>query len=659
MGKGYMGKILMVDLTSGKIEEEKIPDEVYEKYSSGVGLAVSLLYDRIPENADPLGPDNILGITSGLLTGTGTLFAGRWMAVGKSPLTGGWGDSNAGGKLAPAIKRSGYDAIFFKGISKKPVYLKVIDGKAELVDASKYWGMDIVEADDKLKEDIGDKVELAIIGQAGENKSLIAGIANDKARIAARSGLGAVMGSKRLKALAVGGKMKVESADPEAIKELNSKFMAWFKKGQGSKGLLKSSVLNFAARFQRISPFEMAITGDFAKLVISKYGTIVCNTLSAENGDSPVKNWKGSGYKDFPISTHSDKINPQRIINYEVKKYHCYSCPLGCGGILEVKDGPYPVGETHKPEYETACAFGTLLLNNNLPVIFKINDMLNRAGMDSISAGATVAWAMECYEQGLFSKEDLDGMDLSWGNAESVLKLVEKMIKREGIGDLLADGCKKAAEKTGKGAEFGMHAGGQELAMHDSRFDPGFAVAYALEPTPGRHTNHGYQWLDLFALHRIFRSLPRKAPMGPVKKKYETKDKWILLTAASKYMQFINSAGCCLFGVQMGGNMNFPAYANAVTGWNKPPEHYLQIGERIQNLRQSFNIKHGIKPLKDFALPERAWGNPPLPNGPMKGVTVDIKRLHHDFLKGMGWDENTAVPTREKLEELGLGNIVR
>lgn len=658
MGNGYMGKILMVDLSSGDIQEEQITDDIYEKYASGAGLAAKLLYDRIPAGADPLGPENIFGLVSGLLTGSGALFSGRWMAVGKSPLTGGWGDANAGGKLSPAIKRSGYDGIFFKGISAKPVYLKVINGNAELVDAAHLWGKDIVEAEDALKEEAGGKVQVALIGQAGEKLSLIAGIANDKARIAARSGLGAVMGSKKLKAIVVGGKQKIQVANPDKVKYLNARFMKWFNKGQGMSKAISAKAISFGGRLFRISPVSVGLTGDQAKLVLGKFGTIVTNVMSSENGDAPVKNWKGSGYKDYPISTHADKINPQRIIDYQVKKYHCHSCPLGCGGVLDVKSGPYPVGETHKPEYETVTAFGTLMLNNNLPSILKINDMLNRAGMDCIGAGATIAWAIECREQGLLTKDDLDGIDLTWGNHKAIVDMVEKMIQREGVGDLLADGCKAAVDKIGKGKAYAIHAGGQDLPMHDSRFDPGFAVSYALEPTPGRHTNHGFQWLDLFVLNKIFRGLPKLPSVASVKKKYQPDEKRMKhLVAASKYMQFVNGAGCCLFGVQMGGNLDIPAYTNAVTGWDHTPEYYLEVGERIQNLRQAFNIKHGIKPMEDFALPERSWGKPPLKNGPMKGVTLDIKGLHSAFLNGMGWDTATAIPSEQKLNELGLNDV--
>jgi aldehyde:ferredoxin oxidoreductase len=323
-----------------------------------------------------------------------------------------------------------------------------------------------------------------------------------------------------------------------------------------------------------------------------------------------------------------------------------------------VNEGPYNLGEIHKPEYESVASLGTLLLNNDLHSILKMNDMLNRAGMDCISAGVTVAWAMECYEKGVLTKDDLDGIDLVWGNADSIVKLIDKMIKREGVGDILADGCKKASERLNEGKEFAMHAGGQELPAHDSRFDPGLAIAYAIEPTPGRHTIYSYTYLDLFDLPKIVKSLPPLPAYTTAKNKYADNMARIKqLVASSQYMQFVNGIGACFFGAQMGGELDLPAYVNAVTGWNKTPEEYLKIGERIQNLRQAFNIKQGIKPMTDFPLPDRAWGKPPLDYGPFKGVTVNIKSLHNDFLDCIGWDRETAVPTKAKLVELGLEDV--
>ncbi len=660
MGNGYMGKILNVDLDSGIIREEIIAEALYDGFTSGAGLAVRLLYERIPAGADPLGADNTLALVSGLLTGSGAFFTGRWIAAAKSPLTGGWGESNAGGKFSHALKRSGFDGIFVRGVSRTPVYLKVMDGAAKLVDAGHLWGLDCVDADDRIKAEAGAKCQVALIGPAGERLSLISGIVTDKGRIAARSGLGAVMGAKKLKAVVVGGKQKIKVADRERVSALNKEFTAWFDKGRAAQKYLSAGMLNALGRVMRVSPVAMAQSGDLTKLALGKYGTVVTNVLSSENGDSPVKNWKGSGVGDFPIATHADQLNPQRIVDCQVKKYHCFSCPLGCGGIVEIKEGPYPLGETHKPEYESVCAFGPLMLNRDLYAIFKINDLLNRAGMDTISAGATIAWVMDCYEQGILGKAELDGIDMAWGDSEAVMKMIDKMIRRDGIGDILADGSKRAVARLGKGHSLAMHAGGQEMPMHDSRFDPGFVISYVLEPTPGRHTNMSYQWIEMFALNRLFKDLPKLPVFSMVKSKYKLEqDRALHMFVASNYMQFVNGVGGCLFGVQMDGRLNLPAYTNAVTGWDHEPEHYLVVGERIQNLRQAFNAKHGIKPLKDFRLPLRAEGTPPLTKGPMRKITVDVKTLQGDFLERRGWDMEDGTPTQAKLAQLNLDSLVK
>ncbi len=661
MGNGYMGKVLHVDLSSGTCREERIAPETYEKFLSGAGLAAKVLFDTIPPGADPLGPDNVLGFASGLLTGTGAFMTGRWMVVAKSPLTHGYGEANCGGAFSPAIKRSGYDAIFVRGVSPKPVCLRILDGKAEITDAAHLWGKDAVEAERLILEEHGGKrVRAAVIGQAGEKGSKISGVVHDRGRIAARSGLGAVMGSKRLKAVVLGGKEPIEVRDPERIKALNETFMKWFKAGESFERRVPSGFFSLMGRFFRVSPVGMAQDGALAKMAFRQFGTIVTNVLSSESGDSPVKNWKGAGYRDFPIQTHSGNLDPKRIVARQVRKYHCFSCPMGCGGLCRVEGGPYPLEETHKPEYETCCSFGALILNRDLDAIFKINDMLNRAGMDTISAGVTVAFAMECYENGILSREELDGIDLSWGNASGVVRLVQKMIDREGIGDVLADGVKEASRKIGKGSErFAMHAGGQELPMHDARFDPGLLVAYELEPTPGRHTNVCYQWTELFAMHKIFPGLPKPPQFYRIREKYNPAGKEVLMAAGSKYVQAANGLGACLFGLYLSGRLPLFEYANAATGWTLAPRDYLEIGERIQAVRQGFNGREGIKPLRDFSMNPRAAGHPPLAYGPLKGVSLDRQRLNRDFCRAMGWDEETGLPTKARLDALGLAEVSR
>ncbi|MBW2599111.1 MAG: aldehyde ferredoxin oxidoreductase family protein [Deltaproteobacteria bacterium] len=648
MGKGYMGKILMVDLTAGDIKEEIIPDDVYEKYLSGMGLAAYILYNRIPAGADPLGSDNILGFVSGLLTGTGSLFAGRWMVVGKSPLTGGWGDANCGGTFSPAIKRCGYDGIFFKGISDKPVYLCIENGKARLRDASHVWGKDTVEAEKMLLEDAAAGARVALIGPSGEKLSLISGISNDRGRMAARSGLGAVMGSKRLKALVLGGAKRIPVHNREGIKRLSQKCNKWV---QFQPPFIPGSWTSHVGALMRVMPTVLAQDGMLYKILLKKWGTGSMNQMSIEMGDSPIKNWKGNN-EDFGPKK-SATTNPDVFTDCETIKYHCYSCPLGCGGICSMT-GKY--SETHKPEYETVLALGGLCMNEDVNSLFQLNETLNRAGMDTISAGATVAFAIECYEEGILTKKDTDGLELTWGNSGAIIALIDKMISREGIGDILADGSRIAARKLGKGSErFAVHAGGQELAMHDGRNDPGFALHYSVEPTPGRHTIGSGLYYEMFQLWKKVKGLPKVGPLYFKGSKYVVdEEKAIIGAACSKFVNVLNGAGLCLFGSFL-GTKKIPTFEwlTEATGWNKTPEEYMEIGGRIQTLRQAFNVKHGIEP-KDFKISGRAVGMPPLSGGANKGRTVDIDKMMEGYWGQFGWDTETGKPGAECMERLGI-----
>ena len=660
MGKGYMGKILWVNLTTKEIKRESIPDEVYEKFLSGYGLAAKILYERIPPGADPLGPDNILAFMSGLLTGTPSFFTGRWMVCAKSPLTKGWGDANCGGDLSPAIKRAGVDGIFFVGKSDKPVYLMVNGEQAELRDASGIWGKDCYETEDLIRKELGDdkgQYKIACIGPAGEKLSLIAGISNDKGRFAARSGLGAVMGSKKLKAIAVQGKAKIEVQNSEQMKEYSKKFSKALDRADFLQKIINNRILRIAGISARIGgPTRQP--GDLWRMILKKYGTMGITAMSAENGDSPVKNWGGAGYKDFPLDRAS-KISDDQILKYEVKKYGCYSCPIHCGGIVEVKEGPYPIEESHKPEYETLCVLGTMCLTDDVYALFKMNDLMNRGGIDSISCGAVVAFAIECYENGIITNKDTGGLPLKWGNAELAMKLVEMIIQRKGIGDILADGVKKASEKLGKSSEkFAVHAGGQELPMHDPKYDPGHAVAYECEPTPGRHTIAAYTWQDLMGIDRFFKEAEPLKLITSKKTRLDPTARMKNQVLNSKLMQIMNGVGMCLFGMCCGPKTPIFEWLNSATGWNKTPEDYLIVAERIETLRHSFNIREGIKP-EDFKLHSRAVGEPPLTYGPHKGVTLDRKAMQRAFYNAYGWDPATGKPKKEVLEKLGLDEVIK
>ncbi|OPL10986.1 MAG: hypothetical protein AVO34_02485 [Firmicutes bacterium ML8_F2] len=657
--KGYMGQVLTVDLEQKTCSTVKITDSVYENFLAGEGLGVYWLYRHIPPGSDPLGPDNILGFVSGLLTGTGSLVTGRWMVVCKSPLTGGWGDANCGGNLSPAIKQCGYDGIFLKGIAEHPVYLVIDEDGARLEDASSLWGKDAVETELLLEEKHGGskKPSVATIGPAAERLSLISGICNDRGRIAARSGCGAVMGSKKLKALVLKGSQKIDCNDREAMHRLSKQYAAMVKKAS-LPGFFKGSYLPLLGKVVSKLTVMTALNG--MKLIMptmKKWGTTMSNSLGVTSGDLPIKNWKGS-VLDFD-SSYYKHLNPDLIIEREKKKYYCYSCVIGCGGICSIGDitgGEFE--ETHKPEYETCAALGGLLMNKDREAIFYLNELFNRAGMDTISAGNTIAFAIECFEKGLLTADQTDGLELTWGNAEAIITLARKMIAREGIGDLLADGVKKAAEKIGPASiPYGMHAGGQEPGMHDPRLDPLMGVHFSVDPTPGRHTIGCGQYYLLMHLWKKVSWAP-SAGLYPKANEYRASDREALKAVAGAcFKQVLDGAGGCLFAA-ISGVKNWPIFEwlNAATGWGKSADQYMETGRRIQTLRQMFNVREGIEPV-DFKMPDRIAGSPPLSEGPLKGKSVPIEEMMRQYWKHFGWDESNGKPTGETISRLGLDEL--
>lgn len=642
MRKGYMGKILFVDLSSGEIREERLNDSIYEKYLGGMGLAAYILFNRIPANADPLGPDNILGFLPGLLTGTGSLFTGRWMVVGKSPLTGGWGDANCGGTFSPAIKRCGYDGIFFSGISEKPVYLYIDDYTKELRDASDVWGKDAVETEVYLQDTAkknGKKPKVACIGPAGESVSLISGVSTDKGRMAARSGLGAVMGAKRLKAVVLCGTKRIYPHNRDEMKRLSMKLNKWV---QFQPPFVNGPMTAPVGALMRILPTVLTQDGLLYKILLKKWGTVSMNQMSPEMGDAPIKNWKGSS-KDWGF-LKSYSSNPDVFKKCESVKYHCYSCPLGCGGICTTK-GKF--SETHKPEYETVLALGGFCMNKDVDSVFYLNELLNRAGMDTISAGHAVAFALECYEEGIITKEDTDGLELTWGNSEAIVALIEKMVKREGFGHILADGVKQAVERIGKGSDkFAIHAGAQEPAMHDGRNDPGFALHYCVEPTPGRHTLGSHLYYEMYQLWKVIKGIPKIPPMYMKSSKYKNPEKHAEIGAVnSRYMTIINSAGVCMFGAFIGAKrIRIFDWMNAATGWDLTPNDYMDLAGDIHTLKQAFNVKHGLEP-KNIKISDRALGRPSQSKGANKGRSIDIEEMMSRYWSEFGWSVETGKPS--------------
>ena len=612
------GKVLFVDLTSGSIKEEKLEENLYRDFIGGTGLGARILYERIKAKIDPLGPDNLLGFVAGLLTGSPIPSACRYMLVAKSPLTGTWGDSNSGGYFGHELRSAGYSAVFFSGISPKPVYLWLHNGKAELRDAAHLWGKDTYETEAILRQELGDqRVRVARIGPSGESLSLLAGVINDEGDLAGRSGLGAVMGSKQLKAIAVRGTGSVPVADSDRLSALR-------------KGIIKDMLSK---------TFETRRT----------YGTIDQNTARIISGDSPIKNWSLSGAGNFP---NYMKIDCEEVIKHQIRRHSCWGCPLGCKGTFRVEKSPNTIDRTEKTEYETFCGFGPMCLNYDVESVIKAGDICNRYGIDTISTSTAIAFAMECYERGIISNKETDGIELIWGNASAMLAILDKIVRREGFGAMLADGVKRASEQIGRGSEkYAIHIHGQEPGYHDPRFQPARGTFYLCDPTPGRHTTSA-----LTAVAEVGMALgpypELKFPKVDSLDDYQAKGP--IYATGSSYYQLINACGIC-FPPLRSGTFPIADCISAVTGWDFTMAEGLRAGRRIQTLRQAFNLREGLHPA-DFHVPQRI--SEPLITGPLAGRAIDFDALRQSFYAAMGWDTESGWPLESTLQELRLKELV-
>lgn len=651
MSYGFFGKVLWVDLTKNSFEEEELPENMYRRFMGGYGLGCRLLFERMDSKVKPLSPESIIGFFPGLLTGTAAPFSGRFMVVGKSPLTGTWGDANSGGTFGPAIKKCGYDGILVKGVAKSPKYISIIDGKIEILDATNIWGKDVIESEKILKSKHGQLIKTAGIGQAGENLSKISGIANDKGRIAARSGLGAVMGSKKLKMVVLKGNKKVEIFNRKKFLNLIKEYhkATKIKPLSPMKKKFLSEIFGMVKTIRRLK-IGMVASPNLMRTIYRYFGTTIANTISAETGDSPIKNWSGIGMYDFPYKK-SKLLSSININKYKVKEYGCFSCPVQCGAILKVPE--LDIEEMHSPEYETCCSFGSLLLNNDLLSIFKINDLCNRAAIDTISTGVTVAFAIECFENNLLNLDDTGGLDLMWGNSKSIVELVRKIILREGIGDILADGAKIASEKIGKNSkQYAITSLGSEIPMHDPRYFKSLAFTYAFDPTPGRHTAASINFSEIGPFDKFEESLKL-----PKKWKKDEKKKVEAQLINTGFHQILSCAGMCMFSPSF-GSYPFIDLLNSLTGWNTNIEEYIKTGIRIQTLRQAFTLREGIN-ITQNELPDRIIGLPPAKKGPLKGKTVEYKEFYKEFCNRIGWNPENGYPLKETLKDLDLEFVIK
>jgi len=536
--------------------------------------------------------------------------------MAKSPLTGTWGDANSGGYFGHELRAAGFIAVFFSGISSRPVYLWLDNGKAELRDAAHLWGRETYQTLDILRYELDDqRIRIACIGPAGESLSLLASVLNDVGDAAGRSGLGAVMGSKRLKAIAVKGEGKVPVANPKRLDTLRKSFL------------------------QSLDVYSR----------LKKYGTLEETVEDITLGITAIKNWSLLGAEAFP---NYNKFDADELINkYEIEKHTCWGCPIACKGTFQVKKGPFAIDNTPKTEYETIAAFGPMCFIDDIEPIIQAGDICNRFGIDTISTGSVIAFAMECYESGIISKKETDGIELTWGNAPAMLAVLNKLARREGFGAVLADGVKKASERIGRGSEkFAIHVSGQEPGFQDSRFWPGRGLMYVCDPTPGRHT----AGILPTATTRRKNIAPYPELQCPKVDPLDYQAAGPLHATGSKYYQFINASGFCLFAC---GYAPMPTadYVSAVTGWDFDMAEGLKTGWRIQTLRHAFNIREGLHP-DDFRLPRRM--SEPSMAGQHSGKQIDFNVLRESFFDAMGWDTESGWPSEATLQDLQLMELV-
>ncbi|MFW6189681.1 MAG: aldehyde ferredoxin oxidoreductase family protein [Planctomycetota bacterium] len=595
---GYCGKVLRIDLSSGAIATEELDLDLAKTFIGGRGLGTHILKREIDTDVDALSAENKLIFATGPLTGSSAPASGRYMAVTKSPLTGTVASSNSGGWWGPELKFAGYDMIILEGSSPEPRYLAIRDDEVELRDAGPYRGMLVSEKTDALLEAFGDqKARVLTIGPAGENLSPIAAIMNDKYRAAGRSGVGAVMGSKNLSAIVVRGSGRVEPADAEAAAELRSRLL------------------------ERIREDDITGTG------LPTYGTAVLVNIINESGVYPTENFQKGQFE------RADEVSGEALAEkYLTGKDVCYRCPIACGRYTEV-DGIEGGG----PEYETLWAFSADCGVADLEAVIKANKWCNECGLDTISAGTTIACAMEMYQRGILEDEELDGPPLEFGSSEAIVEWSRKMGLGEGFGAKLARGSYRLAESYGV-PELSMSVKKQELPAYDPRGIEGHGLQYATSNRGGCHVR-GY----LIAPEIL--GVPEK--LDPFS--LEGKAVWARLF--QDLTACIDSLGLCLFTSFALDADDYTDLFNAVVGEDWTSEQMLKAGERIWNLERLFNLEAGVGPEQD-KLPSRLLKEP-MPEGPAEGRVHHLDELLPEYYRERGWEPD-GLPNEGKLSELGL-----
>ena len=619
MPNGYNGKILRVDLERESIEVEEPNEILYSRYLGGGTLALYYLLKELKPRTDPLAPENILIFSGSVISGTPAPGLSRFSVAAKSPLTGAFGEAEAGGWWIPELKFAGFDAIHIRGRAKRPVYLWIHEGETEIRDASPIWGKFSKETQEEIRRELkDDRIRIALIGPAGERKVRSACILNELKHVNGRTGLGAVMGSKNLKAIAVRGRKRMEVADEESVKRLTR----WLKD-----------------------------TYEEPYFSIGNLGTSRVTTMLSEQGILPTLNFREGSFAE--ADAISGETMSKTIL---VRRGTCYGCFVRCKREVEV-GAPYFVDPIYGgPEYETVAAFGSMCGIGDLGAISKANQLCNAYGLDTISTGGLISFAMECYEKGILTKRETSGLELQFGNTEAMLRMVEMIGEREGIGDILADGMLSAAEKIGKGAEdYAIHVKGMPVPFHEPRGKIGVGLGYAVSATGPDHMEYPHDpfWATEAGI-ALLRPLGIFEPvdvfdLGPQKVR--------IFVYLQQYWNLLNSLGVCMFTAKPFGTQTLNGivdYVKAVTGWETSLFDLLKVGQRHANMARIFNLREGFT-ARDDTLPDRFFR-------PMEGGTLKGKKINREeFSKGlgtyyemMGWDPETGVPKKAKLAELDL-----
>jgi aldehyde:ferredoxin oxidoreductase len=609
---GYTGKILRIDLSERNFRIEHPVEDLYRSYIGGIGLAAYYLFHETDGGTDPLGPENRILFMTGPFNTTRIPSSGRHAVAAKSPLTGIWGEADVGGRWGNAVKGAGFDGIIVQGAASEPVYVYIDSEKVEIMDASEAWGKDTFETDELLKSLHGKKLVVQCIGRAGEQLSPMAAIMTDgeDARAAARCGLGAVMGAKKLKALAVRGTQRVKTAEPEILKD----------------------------RIRELAGFQKENRGG-----MHEHGTAEGLLGNELTGDLPIRNWKLGGW-----DKRSEKITGEVMtVKYLTGRYHCGDCSIGCGRTIAINSGPYAGIHGAGPEYETIGMMGSNLLVDDLEVISKANDLCNRYGLDTISVGGVVGFAMECYEYGLLTLEDTGGVALEWGSAEALLHCVEMLARNEGIGELLGRGSRSAAEHIGGvSREFAIETKGLEFPAHEPRVLNGTALSYA---TSNRGACHLADMNSRFYEKAL--TMPEIGVLEPLGT-LTVEGKGALVAGLQNVSGLYDSLKMCKFTVWFGiDTAKLLEFLCLTNGWDMDMDEFLRAGERIFNIKRLYNIRCGIS-RKDDTLPPRILTSERKKNKDGDHLPP-LHRMLSDYYKVRGWDE-LGIPMKETCNNLSL-----